>query len=169
MIFAAGYLLWMFQRMFFGDLSEFFKSHRSRTSRTCGRVEALTLVPLGVLTVVFGLFPGLLLDPRPGHRRQTSWPAPPGRAPSTWRSGSRGRPVTWADFSTIAPIVAADPRRGRSDPDRRHHPAGRDESSAGRVGGRCDRRCVIVAGRRRLAGPAQTTADAFGGAYLQDA
>ncbi len=60
MIFAAGYLLWMFQRMFFGEMSEFFKSHLSHLV-DLRPVEALTLVPLGVLVVVFGLFPGLVL------------------------------------------------------------------------------------------------------------
>jgi NADH-quinone oxidoreductase subunit M len=60
MIFAAGYLLWMFQRMFFGELSDFFKGHASHLV-DLRPVEALTLVPLGVLVVVFGLFPGLIL------------------------------------------------------------------------------------------------------------
>jgi NADH-quinone oxidoreductase subunit M len=60
MIFAAGYLLWMFQRMFFGELSEFFQHHLADL-RDLRPVEVMTLVPLGVLVVVFGLFPGLLL------------------------------------------------------------------------------------------------------------
>ena len=60
MIFAAGYLLWMFQRMFFGELSDFFKGHITHLV-DLRPVEALTLVPLGVLVVVFGLFPGLVL------------------------------------------------------------------------------------------------------------
>jgi NADH-quinone oxidoreductase subunit M len=60
MIFAAGYLLWMFQRMFFGDLSDFFKGHLHHLV-DLKPVEAMTLVPLGVLVVVFGLFPGLVL------------------------------------------------------------------------------------------------------------
>jgi NADH-quinone oxidoreductase subunit M len=60
MIFAAGYLLWMFQRMFFGDLSEFFEHHLADL-KDLRPVEALTLVPLGVLVVAFGLFPGLIL------------------------------------------------------------------------------------------------------------
>ncbi len=60
MILAAGYLLWMFQRMFFGELSEFFQ-HHLRDLVDLRPVEALTLVPLGVLVVIFGLFPGLIL------------------------------------------------------------------------------------------------------------
>jgi NADH-quinone oxidoreductase subunit M len=61
MILAAAYLLWMFQRVVFGELSEFFKGlgHHLTDMRPA---EALTLVPLGTLVVVFGLFPGLVLD-----------------------------------------------------------------------------------------------------------
>jgi NADH-quinone oxidoreductase subunit M len=61
MIFAAGYLLWMFQRVAFGEVSDFLKGlgHHLTDMRP---VEALTLVPLGALVVVFGLFPGLVLD-----------------------------------------------------------------------------------------------------------
>jgi NADH-quinone oxidoreductase subunit M len=61
MIFAAGYLLWMYQRMAFGEISEFFKSlghHLTDMTPT----EILTLAPLAALIVVFGLFPGLVLD-----------------------------------------------------------------------------------------------------------
>ncbi len=60
MIFAAGYLLWMFQRMFFGDLSEFFQ-HHLHDLVDLRPVEVVTLVPLGVLVVAFGLFPGIVL------------------------------------------------------------------------------------------------------------
>lgn len=61
MIFAAGYLLWMFQRVAFGELSDFLKGlgHHLTDMKP---VEALTLVPLAALVVVFGLFPGLVLD-----------------------------------------------------------------------------------------------------------
>jgi NADH-quinone oxidoreductase subunit M len=61
MIFAAGYLLWLFQRVFTGELSEFLKGlgHHLTDARP---VEMLTLVPLAALVVVFGLFPGLILD-----------------------------------------------------------------------------------------------------------
>jgi NADH:ubiquinone oxidoreductase subunit 4 (subunit M) len=45
----------------FGELSEFFRGigHHLTDMRPA---EALTLVPLGTLVVVFGLFPGLVLD-----------------------------------------------------------------------------------------------------------
>ena len=61
MILAAGYLLWMFQRLVFGELSDFLKGlghHLTDMTPT----EVLTLGPLAALTVVFGLFPGLILD-----------------------------------------------------------------------------------------------------------
>jgi NADH-quinone oxidoreductase subunit M len=61
MILAAGYLLWMFQRVAFGDLSDFLKGLGSHLT-DMRAVEALTLVPLGTMVVVFGLFPGLVLD-----------------------------------------------------------------------------------------------------------
>ena len=61
MIFAAGYLLWMFQRVFFGELSEFFREPPRQHLTDLRPIEALTLVPLAALIVVFGLFPGLLL------------------------------------------------------------------------------------------------------------
>ena len=61
MILAGAYLLWMFQRVAFGEISEFFKSighHLTDMTPT----EILTLAPLAALVVVFGLFPGLVLD-----------------------------------------------------------------------------------------------------------
>jgi len=61
MILAAAYLLWMFQRIVFGELSDFLKGLGSHLTDITP-VEVLTLAPLGALVVVFGLFPGLLLD-----------------------------------------------------------------------------------------------------------
>jgi NADH-quinone oxidoreductase subunit M len=61
MVLAAGYLLWMFQRIAFGELSDFLKGighHLTDMTPT----EILTIAPLAALTVVFGLFPGLILD-----------------------------------------------------------------------------------------------------------
>ncbi len=60
MILAAGYLLFMFQRIAFGEVSEFFKGlggHLTDMTPT----EILTLAPLAALVVVFGIQPGLLL------------------------------------------------------------------------------------------------------------
>ncbi|HEY3333641.1 MAG TPA: NADH-quinone oxidoreductase subunit M [Candidatus Limnocylindrales bacterium] len=61
MIFAAGYLLWMFQRVAFGELSEFLRGLGDHLT-DMKPIEAMTLVPLGALVVIFGLFPGLILD-----------------------------------------------------------------------------------------------------------
>jgi NADH-quinone oxidoreductase subunit M len=61
MILAAGYLLWMFQWIVFGEISEFFKSlGHHLTDMT--PAEVLTVAPLAALIVVLGLFPGLVLD-----------------------------------------------------------------------------------------------------------
>ena len=60
MILAAGYLLWMFQRVVFGELSEFLGGLGSHLT-DMRPVEAMTLVPLGALVVILGLFPGLVL------------------------------------------------------------------------------------------------------------
>jgi NADH-quinone oxidoreductase subunit M len=60
MMLGAAYLLFMYQRVVFGDLSDFLKGighHLTDMSRT----EVATLAPLVVLTVGFGIFPGLLL------------------------------------------------------------------------------------------------------------
>jgi NADH-quinone oxidoreductase subunit M len=61
MVLAAAYLLWMYQRLFFGEVSDFLKGlghHLTDVTPT----EVLTLTPLATLVVVFGLFPGLLLN-----------------------------------------------------------------------------------------------------------
>jgi NADH-quinone oxidoreductase subunit M len=61
MILAAAYLLWMFQRLAFGPLSGFLAGlGHHLTDMTA--IEILTLAPLAALIVVFGIFPGLLLD-----------------------------------------------------------------------------------------------------------
>jgi NADH-quinone oxidoreductase subunit M len=60
MILAAGYLLYMFQRIFTGDLSDFLRGLGNHLT-DISPIEMLTVVPLATLIVVFGLFPGLLL------------------------------------------------------------------------------------------------------------
>jgi NADH-quinone oxidoreductase subunit M len=60
MILAAGYLLWMYQRIIFGEVSDFIVGlggHITDMTPT----EILTLVPLATLIVLFGVQPGLLL------------------------------------------------------------------------------------------------------------
>jgi NADH-quinone oxidoreductase subunit M len=61
MILAAAYLLWMFQRIATGELSDFLAGLGSHLT-DISPVEILTLAPLGALVVAFGLFPGILLD-----------------------------------------------------------------------------------------------------------
>jgi NADH-quinone oxidoreductase subunit M len=61
MMLGAAYLLFMYQRVIFGDLSEFLKGighHLTDMNRT----EIVTLAPLVVLAIGFGIFPGLLLE-----------------------------------------------------------------------------------------------------------
>jgi NADH-quinone oxidoreductase subunit M len=60
MTIGAAYLLWLYQRMFTGDLSDFLRGlghHLTDMDHT----EILTLAPLAALVVVFGVVPGLLL------------------------------------------------------------------------------------------------------------
>ena len=60
MVLGAVYLLWMFQRVAFGELSDFLKgigAHLTDVTPT----ELLTLTPLLGLTVLFGIFPGIVL------------------------------------------------------------------------------------------------------------
>lgn len=59
-VFAAVYLMWMYQRMFFMGLSEFYLGIRDHIT-DLSPIEVATLVPLGVLVVALGVFPGLVL------------------------------------------------------------------------------------------------------------
>ena len=61
MILSAGYLLFMYGRIVFGEVSDFLKGLGDHLTDMTP-VEILTLVPLGVLVLVFGIQPGLLLD-----------------------------------------------------------------------------------------------------------
>jgi NADH-quinone oxidoreductase subunit M len=60
-IFGAVYMMWMYQRVTFGELSSFLRGlgHHLTDMRP---VEVATLAPLVVLTLLFGIFPGLLLE-----------------------------------------------------------------------------------------------------------
>jgi NADH-quinone oxidoreductase subunit M len=61
MMLAAAYLLWMYQRVIFGELTDFLKGiGHHLTDMT--RFEVATIAPLVVLTLGFGVFPGLLLQ-----------------------------------------------------------------------------------------------------------
>ncbi|MDQ3938405.1 MAG: NADH-quinone oxidoreductase subunit M [Chloroflexota bacterium] len=61
MMLAAAYLLWMYQRVIFGDVSDFLRGLGHHLT-DMNRVEVLTLTPLAVLALAFGVFPGLLLE-----------------------------------------------------------------------------------------------------------
>jgi NADH-quinone oxidoreductase subunit M len=60
MVLAAGYLLFMYGRLVFGEVSEFL-ANLGHHLTDMEPVEILTLVPLATLIVVFGVQPGLLL------------------------------------------------------------------------------------------------------------
>ncbi len=61
MVLVATYLLWMFQRVAFGAVSDFLAGLGDHLT-DMSRVEFATLAPLAALIVVFGLFPSLILD-----------------------------------------------------------------------------------------------------------
>jgi NADH-quinone oxidoreductase subunit M len=61
MVLGGVYLLWMFQRVAFGEMSDFLRGLGHRVT-DMDRTEVLTLAPLFGLAIVFGLFPALLLD-----------------------------------------------------------------------------------------------------------
>jgi NADH:ubiquinone oxidoreductase subunit 4 (subunit M) len=56
---GAAYLLFMYQRVVFGDLSDFLKGIGHHLT-DMNRIEVATLAPLVVLAIGFGVFPGLL-------------------------------------------------------------------------------------------------------------
>ncbi len=60
-IFAAVYLLFLVQNILMGDVTDFLKGLGKKLT-DIDRIEAATLAPLVVLTVVFGVFPSLILD-----------------------------------------------------------------------------------------------------------
>jgi NADH-quinone oxidoreductase subunit M len=61
MVLAATYLLWMFQRVAFGGLSDFLRGLGGHLTDMSG-TEMVTLAPLAIGIVVLGLFPSLVLD-----------------------------------------------------------------------------------------------------------
>jgi NADH-quinone oxidoreductase subunit M len=70
MILAAGYLLFMYGRIVFGEVSDFLAGLGGHLT-DIEPVEILTLAPLGGLVVIFGLQPGLLLNVFGGTVRET--------------------------------------------------------------------------------------------------
>ncbi len=70
MILAAGYLLYMYGRVVFGEVSDFLTGLGHHLT-DISPVEILTLAPLGGLVVIFGIQPGLLLGLLGGTVRET--------------------------------------------------------------------------------------------------
>ncbi len=60
LILSAGYYLWTLQRMYFGPFYYRFSDGMELSDLT--KREYLLLVPLAVLTLILGIFPGILLD-----------------------------------------------------------------------------------------------------------
>ncbi|MGI8703987.1 MAG: NADH-quinone oxidoreductase subunit M [Candidatus Limnocylindrales bacterium] len=60
-VLSAAYLMWMFQRVVFGELSDFLRGIGHHLTDVTP-VELLTLTPLVALTLLLGVFPGLILE-----------------------------------------------------------------------------------------------------------
>jgi NADH-quinone oxidoreductase subunit M len=59
MILAAVYLLWLYQRIFTGELSPFLKGLGAKLTDVTS-IEIATLAPLAAMIVAFGILPALL-------------------------------------------------------------------------------------------------------------
>jgi NADH-quinone oxidoreductase subunit M len=57
-VLSACYSLWLYRRVVFGEIA----NDNVRALKDIVRVEALTLVPLLVLTITLGVFPNIILD-----------------------------------------------------------------------------------------------------------
>jgi NADH-quinone oxidoreductase subunit M len=57
LLLGAAYLLWMFKRMFFGEVIEECKSYTDMNAR-----EIFYMTPLCIAVIVFGIYPKPLLD-----------------------------------------------------------------------------------------------------------
>jgi NADH-quinone oxidoreductase subunit M len=57
LLIGAAYLLWMYKRMFFGDVEESVKSYTDMNAR-----EVFYMLPLCLCVIVFGIFPMPVLN-----------------------------------------------------------------------------------------------------------
>lgn len=57
LLIGAAYLLWMFKRMFFGDVNPEVKEYEDMT-----KLEVLYMIPLCVAVIVFGIWPSPILN-----------------------------------------------------------------------------------------------------------
>ena len=92
MVLAAGYLLYMYGRIVFGEVSDFLAGLGDHLT-DISPVEILTLVPLATLVVVFGIQPGLLLD------------LVQGTVDATVRAAERGTAIA-LDTTTVLVLLA---------------------------------------------------------------
>lgn len=60
LVLAAGYYLWTFKRMFFGEFA--YQGDATYDMPDLGKREMLMLLPLSLLMVLFGVLPSLLID-----------------------------------------------------------------------------------------------------------
>ena len=82
MMLGAAYLLWMYQRVVFGDLSDFLKRPRPPPDRHGPDARSLTLAPLVVLAHRLRPLPGSAARALPGPGRR---PRSPRSRPPCWR------------------------------------------------------------------------------------
>lgn len=57
LLIGAAYLLWMFKRMFFGEVNESVKGYEDMNAR-----EIFYMLPLCILVIVFGIYPSPILN-----------------------------------------------------------------------------------------------------------
>ena len=57
LLIGAAYLLWMFKRMFFGEVNPDVKDYEDMNKR-----EVFYMIPLCICVIYFGIFPGPLLN-----------------------------------------------------------------------------------------------------------
>ena len=60
-VLSAAYMMWMYQRVVFGELSDFLKGIGHHLTDVTPQ-ELLTLTPLVGLTILLGVAPGIVLD-----------------------------------------------------------------------------------------------------------
>jgi NADH-quinone oxidoreductase subunit M len=56
-ILTAGYLLWTIQRVYLGPINEKYKAMPEINAR-----ELFTLIPLGIIVIIVGVYPSVVLD-----------------------------------------------------------------------------------------------------------
>jgi NADH-quinone oxidoreductase subunit M len=87
-VLAAGYLLWLYQRVAFGEPSEEFANDPHISDANA--FELIAWTPLLALIVVFGVYPNLMFkvtDPAVSHMVSTSFPTPGTDAEPAMASG----------------------------------------------------------------------------------